>query len=209
MQDLAEKCKALKSVLPLLTIHLDLISRVASALGNVWESEPSVLDEPPPPRLLTPDMFCQCRCSVCPYRDECKEESWVLLERTMRRAYRRDDIVDAMVNIAARGPASRRCMAAVYWEYVDPWERWNPDTREAWALEGLQYMAESIRGPLFPFQGRQDRLAERRSRDEEIVRLRAEGLSHRKIAKAVGCSKLAVGAVLSGKRVKDGALVER
>jgi len=196
------RVESLKSVLPLLELHLDLISRVKSALGNVWESEPSPLDEPRAPRLWTPDIFCRCQCATCPDREECRDEPWVLMAVQLRRAYRLDVIADALVDLARTEPDGRLWAAAVYWEYVDPWERWNPEMRAIWSREGLDWLAESIRGPLFPFQVGDGRQTMQMIRNEEIVRLREAGLSYHKIAKTIGCSKSTVAAALSGKRVR-------
>lgn len=197
---------ALKTVLPLLNVHLDLIARVKSALGNCWESEPSPLDTLPRPKVITPDQSCEAQCRTCPDPLHCQDEAWVRVAQQWRHTYRLDDIVRALERLAATTMGSQWA-AAVYWEYVEPWTSWNPANRARWAEYGLGFMAQTIPDRLVAFERPGEKVG-KRSRDDEIVRLRDEcRLSHHEIAKTVGCSKATVGAVLRGARVLHGRIV--
>lgn len=204
IQSHENRMDALRSVLPLLELHLDLIAPVKSALGGAWESEPSPLDSPPEPHFPGPIAYCRVLCPVCKDALRCTDEAWVRLQQEYRRDYRLDAIASALADLGQVRLFGQTRAAAIYWEYVCYWREWNPQTRRQWADEGLSYMSEKIPGPLFPFctVGR-----EKASRNEEIVRLREQGLSYHKISKQLGVSKTTVNAALHGKRVLQGRTV--
>lgn len=193
--------EAIWSVLPILDLHLDLIARVRSALGGAWESEPSPLDIPPKPKLMTPDMVCDVRCPKCEDTLHCPEEAWVRQALVLRHAYALDAITDSLVRLAHRGNHGRSRAAAVYWSRVEPWENWNPRHRKHWCDQGMDWLADDVRAPLSMYRtgDRDGRL----TREEEIVRLREQAnLSYHAIAKALSCSKRDVAAALKGKGVR-------
>lgn len=199
IQSTENRIDALRSVLPLLELHLDLIAPVKSALGGAWESEPSPLDTPPVPRLPTPFMFCRVQCPICKDALHCRDETWVRLQSQYRHEYRLDAIADALIRLGQVKLFGASRAAAVYWEYVCHWADWNPQRRRQWADEGLAYMSETIPGSLIPFYTGG---AFKRSQNEEIVYLREKGRSYRQIAKQVGCSKSHVCNVLHGQGVR-------
>jgi hypothetical protein len=199
------RVNALKSVLPLLDLHLDLICRVRSALGGAWESEPSPLDQPPKPKLITPDLFCVAQCLGCDDAVHCKDEAWVRQAQMLRWAYRLDLVGDSLAKLAGMRLWGHLWAEAVYWQYIELWTSWNPDKRREWSDRGLDYMAWDIPGDLFPFH-MGDRQTGKLTRNEEIVRLREAGMSFYTIAKTVGCSKTTVAAILHGKGVRSGRM---
>jgi DNA-binding CsgD family transcriptional regulator len=206
IQTHATRVEALKSVLPLLELHLDLICRVRSALGGAWESEPSPLDSVPKPKLFTPDMTCAIRCLICRDTLHCRDEAWVLREIMLRSAYHLGEITDSLERLAGFAPWGRYYASAVYWEHVEPWTSWNPAKRREWSEYGLDFMAENITVDLEPFR-MGNRQTGKLSRNEEIVRLREAGLSYHQISKTLRCSKSTVSALLSGRKVRSGRVV--
>jgi hypothetical protein len=127
------RVEALRSVIPLLELHLDLICRVKSALGSAWESEPSPLDLPPKPKLPTPDLFCNMQCALCPDAIYCKDVNWVRLALELRHTYRLDDITKGIEALAASGYWGALRARAVYWELINHWDDWNRANRKDWS----------------------------------------------------------------------------
>lgn len=202
IQSHENRVEALKSVLPLLELHHDLISRVRSALGNCWESEPSPLDLPAKPQLPEVDTFCNVRCGICPEAIRCREVAWIRMAQRLWWTYHLGPVSAALERLSRTQLFGQTRAAAVYYSYVQPWPDWNPHKRLQWAEEGLSYMAESIPVRLIPYRIG-DKQTGKLSREDEIVRLREEGLSYHQIAKTVGCSKSTVSAILRGQGVRS------
>jgi len=206
IQSHPNRVEALKSILPLLELHLDLISRVRSALGSAWESEPSPLDQPPKPRLLTPDMLCTVNCAECEDRVHCRDEAWMLQALALRHTYHLDAVTESLEHLAGTALWGRQWASAVYWQYVERWTSWNPKRRLEWSERGLDFMVEDVAVDLQMFRVGNRQTGEV-SRKDEIVSLREAGLSYHAIAQQLGCSKTTVSAALSGGRVRSGRIV--
>jgi hypothetical protein len=202
-QAFRDKCEAICSLLGLMLYHLDDAPGRVIIQRQEWISEPSPLD---PPRSL-PDPYnvaCEGRCQDClnalktsGRKPDCPpDELWVRERDALRRSYRMDDVEDALMRLSDCDPTHAQAVWAVY---VEPWpdpktEPIAPETRVERARladEGIGWMACTIQGDVRSFGEQVDDL------DNEIRRLRAAGLSQRRIAKRLHCRPEKVGKVLS------------
>lgn len=139
-----------------------------------------------------------------PPRPEPDDELWVLCERYFRRAYRLEDVADALLQLAERHYHGQAMARAIYWTYVEPWDAF---CAPAWlARKGLEIMAREIRGDLPVYQPT-PRPLPYRARRAEVLALREQGMSYAAIARAVGCSKTTVRAYLRAAEVRRGRVV--
>lgn len=202
-----KRIAALRSIIPLIDSHLDLINRVRSALGSIWESEPSSLDVPRRFTVPGPELHCNMQCAVCSEAVYCKDELWVRYALELRYRYRLDAVTESIERLAGMSCWGAIRARAVYWELINHWDDWNPSTRVKWCDEGLRWLQSDIKGSIRSYRAGEEHDDARRNRNDEIVRLRENGMSFHAIAKRVGCSKNTVRAVLGGKKLVRGKLV--
>ena len=210
-QPLTDKIEALKTILPLLGSHLALIpgARITPRYGDA-----TVEPGPPTPAWVTLD--CDGVCNTCDYgpqsADRCRGEAWERMACYLDRAYGMGKVRHAYDALETERPWLHRAVKLVYVEPAD--ERSECVSVEAKIMrrrvadEGVLWMAGVIRGELTPFgEHRVPVRSEVRMRNQEIVAMRCEGKSYREIAKAIGCSKNTVAAVLAGKELRQGRAV--
>ena len=227
-QKLAEKVEAIQSLLGFLFAHLDHVPGAAKTARQEWESEPSPLDEPKKPVVLTE---CTAHCDTClayhatkGVRPSCPDELWKREYRALRKRYRIVDLEDALLRL---GEADIHMAQAVWAVFVEPWpgelclaERPALGTRTETigievrlerarlAEDGVKWLAEHVDGDVRGYGAPQQKLRPVvTDRDREIVRLRIAGKSYGQIVEAVGCSKSTVKAVLSGQKVRRGRTI--
>lgn len=178
--------EALKSLLPLLEVHL--LSRLTPKA--LWVSmQPAGPGRPPEP-------CCDYRCSFCPrHRAGCtlREESVFAEWRRLRAQYPELTTLERLLDEMMSDRALRRWAHALYWEYIQHWDAYEPERREEWARQGLLWLAVQFRGwlPVYVPEG----MPQRDQHDErvaEMLRLRIRGFSFRRIAKEVGVPKTTV-----------------
>ena len=195
---------ALESLLPLLECHLDLHGRIVPRAQ--WES---TYDPPPagwvPPK---PEPDCDGGCPRCAdfqtRRCHLLEERWASEWARLRKRY---PVLGSLERLLADLMAERPHWAsALYWVHVQPWDAWAKDKRAAWAREGIGWLCERIDWwlPVYVPEGMPVCARSEGAKDRDIIRLRIEGKSYHAIAKALGCSKSTVSAVLHGKEVRQG-----
>lgn len=209
----AEKVSALKTLLPLLYVHLSSLERLMQRLD--YEKE---IQEPKPPMPMWALLDCGGECSEfvvsdCPYQGACKGEAWESMWNQLRKAWKLDYVKRALMYLAMELP---RTAVAVESTYVHPDEgteravnRMLAGRRDALADEGLQWMAD---GPLsnvdlvafVPF-AHEDRKRDRRIWEQQVRELRrAEGLSENQIVKRLGGSKRDVHALVAALTSAEG-----
>jgi len=203
-QTLTERCDAIRSLLPYRFAHLWHLAKITPAYGD---STPP--DGPPPAPWVTMD--CDGHCARCTYGGECRGETMERVRAYWIRAYRMDAIAQAY---DALEPYLERAVRLVYVEPTD--ERSECVSEQAKIMrrrvadDGVECMARMIRGDIVGLGERsapKPKAPETRERNQEIVTLRCEGKSYREIAKAIGCSKNTVAAVLTGKELRQGRAV--
>lgn len=177
-QTFVEKCDAIKSVLPLLHDHLDLITRVRTTMER-----------------LVPDVADGI------YRkpaDPDADEAWVRRARYNDWAWRLGDVATAWETLGNHHPLFA---LAVYYEHIERFPEWEPKRRYALAEEGVRIMAGSIRGemalchwtPIRPTIGRPRNVADR---DAVIVQMALAGCTYREIIDRAECSRRDVSRLL-------------
>jgi hypothetical protein len=167
-QTLREKAEAIATLLPLLHAYHCLIDQVRSSID--YPREP---DGEPPRRP-----------------GESSDQSWLEMERHLRRRYRLEAVQRSLLRLADVRPFMA---AAVYFEHVEPWPEWNPASRPRYARAGLRFMAAEIPGEVRPFAPLLESAARseedsRRERDLEIRRLAAHGHRPQVLARIYGLS---------------------
>lgn len=194
---------ALETLLPLLEAHLDLHGRIVAQAQ--WEST----YDPPPKGWMPapPEPDCDHRCSECPQfprRCTLREERWAAEWWKLRHRY--PDLVQLEALLGDLMAEHPDWASALYWTHVQPWDAWNPKKRADWCREGIGWLCERIDDwlPVYVPEGMPVCARSEGAKDREIVRLRIEGKSYHAIAKALGCSKSTVSAVLHGKEVRQG-----
>jgi hypothetical protein len=181
-----EKVNAVKSLLPMLTAHLDAHPGYRIVPRAQWVSEPG------PATIPTP--ACDDRCVGCVER--CGDEPWLREYRRLRRAYpvirRLERLLELQIQYV---PDGHRWKAAISGIYLTPWDIMSHGEWPALAEAGVRWLAEQCHGEVPAFEGP---VGVVRARDvqAEIVALRERGLSVRRIARNVGVSKSAVHRVL-------------
>ena len=185
-----EKCDAIKSVLPLLHEHLDLIDRIHTTMERVVPDVSDGLYHPPP----NPDA----------------EEAWVRVEQGNDWRWRLRDVAAAMVgDERQRHPGLLQIhpllAMAVYYVHIEPWPEWEPKRRWALSEAGVWWLAtdpeHGIKGEMAFCQrtavvatvGRPRNLADR---DQVIVRMAYAGCTWRDITDRAECSRSTVSEVL-------------
>lgn len=213
-QTLTERCEALRSLLPLLTAHLALIpgARIVPRYGDA----PT---EPGPPAPPWSVLDCDGHCPRCEYdpetapkSDRCRGEGWERMQCYLDKAYRLDAVRAAYQAMEEARPWMHRAVRLVYVEPADERSECISEParimRQRVADDGVEWMAGEIRCDLVAFgETRPPARAETKARNQEIVGLRCQGKSYREIARALGCSKNTVAAVLNGKELRQGRAV--
>lgn len=184
-----EKAAAIRSLLPMLTAHLDAHPGYRIVPRAQWVSAPG------PATIPTP--ACDDRCVGCVER--CSDEPWAQEYRRLRRAYpvirRLERLLELRIKLVPGGEG-RRWKAAISGIYLTPWDIMSHGEWPALAEAGVRWLAEQCPGDVPAFEGT---VVVVRARDvqAEIVALRDRGLSVRRIARNVGVSKSAVHRVLA------------
>jgi hypothetical protein len=182
IQTEAEKCEAIKSVLPLLHEHLDLIKRVKTTMERIVPDVSDGIYRPPD--------------------DPDKDEAWVRLEGGNRWRWRLDSVTDAWVGLGEDKPLYAM---AVYYQHIELFPEWEPKRRYALAEEGVWRMATDrdygIRGELAlchwtPIKPSIGRPRNREDRDQVIVSMALAGCTYREIIERAECSHSTVSDVL-------------
>jgi hypothetical protein len=183
-----EKCDAIKSVLPLLHEHLELIQRVHTAMERVAPDVSDGLYHPPP----NPDA----------------DEAWVRVERDNDWRWRLRDVVTAWGGDGLRPGLLQihpLLAMAVYYQHIEPFPEWEPHRRWELSEAGVWWMAtdpeHGIKGEMAYCQrtavvatvGRPRNLVDR---DQVIVRMAYAGCTWRDITERAECSRRDVGRVL-------------
>ena len=194
-----EKVAALRTLLPLLYVHLASLERLMQPYG--YERE---VKDQRPPRAMWQLLDCEGQCSTlhpgsCPYEHECKGEAWESMWNHLRRAWRLDLVKRALMVLAMEHP---RMALAIEVTYVHPDEgtekavnRTLKGQRDQLAQAGLEWMAagpllDVALMPFVPF-AREDA---KRTWTQRVVELRTrEGLSQRDIQRRLGgyCNRIA------------------
>ncbi len=175
-----EKCDAIKSVLPLLHEHLELIQRVHTTMER-----------------LSPDVD-----GFHPPGNPDTDEAWVRVARDNAWRWRLDSVAEAFKHLAEREPL---LALAVYYQHIEPFPEWEPHRRWELSEAGVWWMAtdpeHGIKGELAycqrtavrPTVGRPRNLVDR---DQVIVRMAYAGCSWRDITERAECSRSTVSEVL-------------
>jgi len=188
---MTQKADAIISLLGLLFFHIDDAPHAMKTAHQSWESEPSPLDPSRPPRSFNQDCNGACWTCLAEHRDRGKrpicppEELWLAERDMLRRQYRLEDVYCALIKLSELYPSLAQ---AVWAKYVEPWEpktepisRENKDQRDEWAAIGIAFLCNSIEGEVRGFGEKVD------TTENEIRRLKARGLSNRRIAKRLHC----------------------
>lgn len=211
-QTLEEKIEALKSLLPLLEAHISCRMTQQYGTGEGAPPERPQGWVPPPPE---PD--CEPRCWEC----EDFKRGCTLLEiphfheyERLRRAYPQLCQFEGKEGLLAHLMLEHAdWAAALYWVYVEPWDRFDPERRQERAEEGVQWLAERFQGYLPTYEpgrrtrrSREPRMLSSEERNAKIVELASPPYSWgwKRIANHLGCSETTISAVLSGRRVRSG-----
>ena len=108
---------------------------------------------------------------------------WLDLKEQEGARYRMEAVTRSMAGL---WEYDRRQAFAVWYSFVDPWENFEPRSREALADEGLRWMAKEIPGRLWaPGDEKEQRKTEKL---EEAQRLRDSGMTRDAVAAAVHMS---------------------
>jgi hypothetical protein len=169
-QPLHEKVEALKTLLPLVWVHLSRM-REARCVGTYGASE--VVPGPPPPGWSVLD--CDGRCHRCEWEKTCGGEWWEIEMRILERQYHVQKVARAWLRLEALYP---RMAAAVYDAHCEEPDRTirvvqsERSRRRRANLEkaGLQWMARYIRVDLTPFYDKP------RSTEEKVRELLVQGV---------------------------------
>lgn len=185
-QDKAEKIAALRSVLPLLHAHHEMMGamRVRTSMEGL-QSEGG-------------DEGWQHFRWTAPPLPEAQDLAWVERQRRLSRRYRLYAVTLSLQKLERHKPG---WAAAIYYTYIEPWTEWNPDRRKEWAENGLEWMAEEIPGEVPPYNPVARPAEQVRQRDAEIERMLHAGISRRAICRALRCGPNLVAAV--AKRYRD------
>lgn len=217
MQTLSEKVEALKTLLPLVEVHLAFMDGSAGAAeygyadggaedGEGERAEPCIGDH----------------CLSC--TDRCPGFSWEQLWHELRKDYPMLPDIEILLHELMYVEPRWRC--GVYYTLVQPWDEYDRAHRLEWCQCGLKWMAEELTtaslgltakwSPIPTYMprvewGRKKRKGPdpRHVRNARIIALRTEGASYHRIASEVGCSKSTVSAILAGHEVRRGRTLAR
>lgn len=169
MQSFTEKCEALKTLLPLIYVHLGRMpmARSTRRYGQALEREKDPGYMPPPGWSL---LDCDGRCFACEYEDDCRGEWWWVEMVRLEKQYRIQTVKAAWTKLNLAAPQLAAAVAAEYLETKDEKDRTlivvyaRKDGRAGWAVDsrtserhairaeaGIKWMARNIRGDLTPF----------------------------------------------------------
>jgi len=216
MQTREERVEALRTLLPLVEVHLAFMD------GSPGAAEYGYSDgEEGAPEKAEPCIGDHClHCT-----DRCPGFSWEQLWRGLRKDY--PVIPDLEVLLDQLMYVDPRWRCGVYYTLVQPWDEYDRAHRQEWCQRGLEWLADELAAntlglisrtwrhiePYVPRVewGRKKRRGPdpRQLRDARIIALRTEGASYHRIASEVGCSKSTVRAVLAGHEVRRGRTLAR
>ena len=195
MQTLAEKCEAIKTLLPCLTEHLNRHPAYRIVPAPRWVSGP----EPPKP----PPQICDGSCATC--TQTCVEEAWVREYRRLRRAYpvikRLEKLLDLKIYYQKHGATWR---AAIMGVYVTPWDLMQNAHWLTLANRGIEWLAGECKREVPWYDGpipQSPDPCEHRIR--QVLYLHLRGLSCRRIAQKVGLGKSTVSDILRAHGVRS------
>lgn len=205
-----EKIEAIRSLLPLITAHLEKHPGYRIVPRAQWLSE----GERPPAYVPPPP--CDERCLHCEQR--CADESWMRTYQHLRRAYpvikRLERLVELQILYLPNG---QRMKTALRYTYLEPWDAISDDPEwDEWERRAVWWLAENCRWDVPMYEGNMlvrpkhlhQRTIEQTDRDHSIMDLRIAGLSYSAICSKLRCSKSTVRAVLAGVRVLHGRIVD-
>lgn len=200
MQTLPEKVEAIKTLLPCIAEHLHHHPAFRLVPRAQWVSEGG--DSLPPHASLP--LFCDEHCVGCDLR--CPDEAWVTAYRTIRRAYPVVRRLERLLDLRIRyqhGGSKWRC--AIMGLYITPWDVLEHGEWPELAEQGITWLAEQCHAEVPWYDGAvPERGPERRDyRTRRILYLRERGLSIRRIAQRVGCSKSVVGDILHAQGIRS------
>lgn len=194
---------ALKTLLPLLESHIDLHGRIVSRAQWVSPPDPRPPGWVPPP----PEPDCEGVCWLCPdFRTvDChlRQERWAQEWARMRLSY------PILMQLEVEGGLldqltyeHLRWRLAIYREYVQPWSAWHPEKvhlvhgrivsqREAWAAEGVRWLAKQAEGwlPVYAPKGMPEPENPKEAKRRWVADMIGQGFSQRRICREVGCSE--------------------
>lgn len=204
IQTLEEKCEAIKSLLPCLTMHIYANHDADTVEQGQWVSE----GELPPP--AEPGPACDGACLEC--RQICKEEGWAAMYWALRAEYpilyQLDNLLKAMGGI----PYGHLRQTAIRYLYLEPASLFEHEPWITYAEEGVGWLAKQFEAEYVPtYIPRDDRKAQERRRRaamwELVRRLREEGLSQRAIAERTGYSQKQVSRILNASEIRSESTV--
>jgi hypothetical protein len=175
MQTFEDKCEALRSVLPLLYAHLQLLPQMR--ITQRFEYGDMIPANPKP--VWAGD--CWARCPICNLSRDCRGEPWEGEGRRLARTYRLNTIMGQLVRLDRMAPQLSHAVFAVY---VEPNGLPNSDGWQTrWAEAGVRWLARKIREELVCLWD------EPKSTKDRVADLIADGVtSPRVIAQRVGVS---------------------
>jgi hypothetical protein len=178
-----EKAAAVRSLLPMLTAHLDAHPGYRIVPRAQWVSEPGP--------ATVPTAACDERCVGCVER--CSDEPWAQEYRRLRRAYpvirRLERLLELRIQCVPGD--GRRWKAAISGIYLTPWDIMSHGEWPALAEAGVRWLCEQCDGDVPVFEGAV-RVVRAHDVQAEIVALRDRGLSVRRIAQRTGIGRESV-----------------
>lgn len=208
----AEKCVALKTLLPLVAEHLHRHRHYRVVPAAKWVSEGG---EP----VHGPGFVCDERCAKgkeC-HRKDCPDEAWVRAYRAMRGRYPVMRRIEQLLELQMEyGQPQSTYRAAIFGIYITPWELMdNPHWRElaetgvAWLVDHCTRRDGTPYRHIPVYEGEPPRrrfytAANQLPRDVEIISRLNDGQTYTSIARALRCSKATIEAVRYGKVVRRG-----
>lgn len=182
-QEIPEKIAALRSVLPLLHAHHELIHELR--IRTSWEG--MGVEE--------------CRGpSLSGAVSEKRDMAWIECQKSLSHRYRLHAVSLSLQKLNRHKPG---WAAAIYYGLIEPWTDWNPDRREEWMENGLEWMAREIPGdvPNYNPVQRSSEVVERRN--VEIEDMLRSGAPRRAICRALKVGPNLVAAVAKRYREKE------
>ena len=196
MQTLAEKCEAIKTLLPCLAEHLHCHPAYRLVPRAQWVSEGGE-----PPGVTQPP--CDQHCWQC--TEPCRDATWVLEYRRIRRAYPIVRKLERLLDLRiCYQPGGSKWRFAIMGLYVTPWDVLEHGEWPELAERGIAWLAEQCRGEVPWYEGAVPEQGEERRdyRTRRILYLRERGLSVRRIAQRVGVAKSTVSDILHAHGVR-------
>jgi hypothetical protein len=134
-QTLAEKVEALRSLLPMVEVHLAFMDGSPGAAAYGY-SEGEGEDGEGQAQTLE----CDGMCLVC--RKRCPGEQWESLYRGLRKDY--PILIDIEVLLGEMMHVEPRWRCGVYYTLIQPWDEFDRANREQWCQAGLEWLAAEL-----------------------------------------------------------------